>query len=205
MIFSRRAEELIACELLPEDKKDGPIHGWVCLLFQPSLHAAASRCIVENERALFSLTHCALQISHGMDVLHWNIKPDITSGEWNTIPGMCCVHSLQQSYTIHFYSMASSHLWLQTEFLYNWESPQAAQPAGNHLSRLFHFRGDYSLDADYSLNYFQWNKPEGIGSVNEAVGSGVNPFLDMFETRTGLFQVVYGCGCGSRVIACNIT
>jgi hypothetical protein len=72
----------------------------------------------------------------------------------------------------------------------NWESPQAAQPAGNHLSRYFHFRGDYSLDADYSLNYFLWNEPGAYVFDGDGFGLGQPlPFMHMFEARTGLFQV----------------
>jgi hypothetical protein len=120
-----RAEEIISCEYLSEDRKDGPIHG---------------------------------RIYHAMDVKHLNVKPEVDSDEWNTTPA----------------------------FLYNWESPHAAL-SGQHLSRLFHFRGDYSLDGDYSLNYFQWNNPSDK-FLRQLIGEHNNPFMHMFETRTGLFQ-----------------
>jgi hypothetical protein len=118
-----RADEIISCEFLSEDRKDGPIHG---------------------------------RIYHAMDVKSTNVKPDIASDEWNTTPS----------------------------FLYNWESPHAAL-SGQHLSRLFHYRGDYSLDADYSQNYFQWNNPTAL---RQLIGDRKDPFMYMFQTRTGLFQ-----------------
>ncbi len=67
--------------------------GFVC---SSSLHCTRQRhfTLQITSAHCFSLTHFALQVSHGMDVLHWNIKPDITSGEWNTIPGMRYAHHL---------------------------------------------------------------------------------------------------------------
>ena len=72
----------------------------------------------------------------------------------------------------------------------NFEPPQAAQPSGSQISRLFHFRGDYTLDADYSLNYFMWNEPGAYEFDGDGFGMGKeNPFMHMFEAKTGLFQV----------------
>jgi hypothetical protein len=135
---------------------------------------------------VFLLSYSAPQISHGMDVLHSNIDPDVASRQWDSTPGKLTSHPNTESQCA---SRILTSIWPPTEFLYNWETPQAAQPAGDYHSRLFHFQGNYRLDADYSLNYFQWNKPGGIGAPHEVVGNQPNPFMHMFETRTGLFQV----------------
>lgn len=120
-----RAQEIISCEYVSEDRKDGPIHGG---------------------------------IYHAYDVRLQNLKPAVESVDWATTPA----------------------------FLYNYESPEVFL-SGQSISRLFHFRGDYSLDADYSLNYFQWNNPSD-NFLQLLIGKRKNPFMHMFETRTGLFQ-----------------
>ena len=69
--------------------------GFVC---SSSLHCTLQRHVTLQITSAhcFSLTHFALQVSHGMDVV--SIKPDITSsmtsGEWNTVPGMRYAHHL---------------------------------------------------------------------------------------------------------------
>jgi hypothetical protein len=120
-----RVEEIISCEFLSEDRKDGPIHGG---------------------------------IYHAYDVRLQNLKPAVESSDWATNPA----------------------------FLYNFESPEVFL-SGQSISRLFHFRGDYALGADYSLNYFQWNNPADV-FLQQYVGKRENPFMHMFKTRTGLFQ-----------------
>ncbi len=120
-----RAEEIISCEFLSEDPRDGSIHGY---------------------------------LYHAMDAGNNNIMPDVQSEEWKTTPS----------------------------FIYNWESPYNTLAGDSRLSR-FHFRGDYRLDADISLNYFQWSHPRD-GFIKQLIGQHENPFMHMFETKTGLFQ-----------------
>ncbi len=133
-----------------------------------------------------------------MDVVSADVKPDVASREWGITPGAHTSHASTNSQTLQHartHTLTCRSQQPSAEFLYNWEPPQAAQPTGDHLSRLFHFRGDYSLDADYSLNYFQWNNPAGIGAPHDVVGAKANPFMYMLETRTGLFQVVRALSC----------
>ena len=65
--------------------RTAPFTAGCVLLFKPSLHTTA-------QFSARLLSYCAPQISHGMDVLHSNIDPDIVSRDWDTTPGKLTSH-----------------------------------------------------------------------------------------------------------------